>query len=72
MHCLIWIFTLLNWQYSYSRSLVKLKCLYGSIRAFPGVRLVKNPPANAGDTRDVGSIPRSGRYPGVGTGDQLQ
>ena len=72
MRCLIWIFTLLNWQYSYSRSLVKLKCLYGSIRGFPGVRVVKNPPANAGDTRDVGSIPRSGRYPGVGTGDQLQ
>ena len=35
----------------------------------PGGRLVKNPPANAGDTRDVGSIPVSGRSPGVGTGD---
>ena len=23
--------------------------------------MVKNPPANAGDARDVGSIPRSGR-----------
>ena len=72
MYCLIWIFTLLNWQYSYSRSLVKLKCLYGNIQGFPGIRVVKNPPANAGDTRDVGLIPRSGRYPGVGTGDQLQ
>ena len=27
---------------------------------------VKNPPANAGDLRDVGSIPESGRSPGVG------
>ena len=71
MHCLIWIFTLLNWQYSYSRSLVKLKCLYGSIRGFPGVRLVKNPPANAGDTRDVGSIPGLGRFTGVGNGNPL-
>ena len=26
----------------------------------------KNPPANAGDTRDVGSVPGSGRSPGEG------
>ena len=25
--------------------------------------MVKNPPANAGDIRDVGSIPGSGRFP---------
>ena len=25
--------------------------------------VVKNPPANAGDIRDVGSIPESGRFP---------
>ena len=31
--------------------------------------MVKNPPANAGDTRDVGSIPGSGRSPGVGNGN---
>ena len=29
---------------------------------------VKNPPANARDTGDVGSIPGSGRYPGEGNG----
>ena len=28
------------------------------------VLVVKNLPANAGDIRDVGSIPRSGRCPG--------
>ena len=28
--------------------------------------MVKNPSANAGDTRDVGSIPGSGKLPGVG------
>ena len=33
---------------------------------------LKNPPANAGDTRDVGSIPRSGRSPGGGNGHPLQ
>ena len=27
--------------------------------------MVKNPPANAGDTRDVGLIPGSGGYSGV-------
>ena len=30
------------------------------------VPVVKNPPANAGDIRDVGSIPGSGRSPGEG------
>ena len=29
------------------------------------VLVVKSPPANAGDTRDAGSIPGSGRSPGV-------
>ena len=29
----------------------------------PGVASVKNLPANAGDIRDVGSIPGSGRFP---------
>ena len=28
--------------------------------------MVKNPPANAGDIRDVGSVPGSGRSPGGG------
>ena len=30
------------------------------------VLVIKNLPANAGDIRDVGLIPRSGRYPGGG------
>ena len=30
--------------------------------------MVKNPPANAGHRRDKGSIPGSGRSPGVGSG----
>ena len=34
--------------------------------------VVKNPPANAGDIRDVGSIPGSGRPPGGGHGSPLQ
>ena len=34
--------------------------------------VVKNPLINAGDLRDVGSIPGLGRSPGVGNGNPLQ
>ena len=34
--------------------------------------VVKNPPANAGSMRDVGSFPGSGRPPGGGHGNPLQ
>ena len=34
--------------------------------------VVKNPPASAGDSRDMGSIPESGRFPGGGHGNPLQ
>ena len=33
---------------------------------------IKNPPANAGDTGDSGSIPEVGRAPGKGNGNPLQ
>ena len=36
------------------------------------VLMVKNLPANAGDTRDTGSIPGLGRSPGGGNGNPLQ
>ena len=36
------------------------------------VLLVKNPPANAGNVRDSGSIPGLGRLPGGGHGNPLQ
>ena len=39
---------------------------------FPGGRVVKNLPANAGDARDLGSVSGSGRSPGVGNGNPLQ
>ena len=34
--------------------------------------MVKNPPANAGDVRDVSSIPGTGRFPGEGHGNPVQ
>ena len=36
------------------------------------VLVVKNPPANAGDLRDSGSILGPGRSPGGGNGNPLQ
>ena len=34
--------------------------------------MVKNPPADAGDARDMGLIPGSGRSPEEGNGNSLQ
>ena len=36
---------------------------FRSLQGFPGGTVVKNSPANAGDTTDVGSIPGLGRFP---------
>ena len=36
------------------------------------VLVVKNLPANAGDTRDMGLIPGSGRSPGGGNGNPFE
>ena len=38
------------------------------ILGFPGGSVVKNPPANAGDSREVASIPGWGISPEVGNG----
>ena len=39
---------------------------------FQVVLVVKNPPANGGDIRDVGSVSGLGRLPGGGHGNPLQ
>ena len=39
---------------------------------FPGGTVVKNLPLNAGDVREVGFIPGSGRSSGIGNGNPLQ
>ena len=39
---------------------------------FPGGSVVKNPPANTGDSRDTRLIPGSEQSPGEGNGDPLQ
>ena len=44
-------------------------CLYGASQV---ALVVKNPPANAGDIRDMGSVPGLGRSPGRGHDNPLQ
>ena len=43
-----------------------------TVPSFPTGTVVKNPPANPGDSKDAGLIPGSGRYPGEGNGNPFQ
>ena len=45
--------------------------VYYICMGFSGGTVVKNLPANAGDTKDVGSIHGLGRFPGGGNGNPL-
>ena len=45
--------------------------VYENNRAFPVARLVENPPANAGDARDISSVSGWGRSPGERNGNLL-
>ena len=60
-----------------AQSQTRLKRLSSSSNSIPlgasqVVLVVKNPPSNAGGTRDAGSIPGSGRSPRGGHGNPLQ
>ena len=48
-----------------------LLSLFMNKGSFLSGSVVKNPPATAGDTEVVGSIPGSGRFPGGGNGKAL-
>ena len=48
------------------------KTLQASVLGFQGDTVVKNPPANAGDARDVGLIPGLGKTSREGNGNLLQ
>ena len=50
------------------RETEKISHKVGGDICFAGGAMVKNPPANAGDARDAGLTPRSGRSPGEGNG----
>ena len=49
-----------------------LKMSMTEIAGFPDAAVIKNLSTNAGDTRDTGSIPRSGRSPGGWHSNPLQ
>ena len=69
---LLWLFM---WASEGSLHLSVIHLITLSFRVpwgFPGGSVAKNPPASAGDTRDTGSIPESGRSPGGGHGSPLQ
>ena len=53
-------------------NLCKYQLISHNKGASQAARAVKNLPANAGDTRDTGSIPGLGRSPGGGHGNPLQ
>ena len=46
--------------------------MYYKICGFPSGSVIKNLPANGGDTGDLGSTPELGRSPEVGSGNPLQ
>ena len=55
------------------RSFQKVTSLsFCSASGFPGGSVVKNPPANAGDIRDMDLMPGSGRSPGGGHDNPFQ
>ena len=49
----------------------KFRGCQGFYAGFPGGTVIKNLPANAGDVKDGGSIPGSGRHPGKRHGNPL-
>ena len=71
-HCGICIFS--NWCFHVSSiyTAVELVDHMAGPGALLGGTMVKNPPANVEDGRDVGLIPGSGRSPGEGNGNPLQ
>ena len=61
----------------YLEAMLQLSCLgynppYMRVRASQEALVVKNPPAHAGDTRDSGLTPGSGKPPGGGPGNPRQ
>ena len=55
-------------KFSSFENFQNMKDVYGASQV---ALVVKNPPTNAGDVRDMGSIPGSGKSPGEGHGNML-
>ena len=59
------------WQHP-GKAVLLLLSFSTDVQGFPGGTRLKNQPAKAGDIRDVGLIPGSGRSPRGGHGNSLQ
>ena len=70
LRLLIEVFRTVCFKHCFVAVLVML-CFHFRL-GFPGGSVVKNPPASAGDSGVVGSIPGSERSPGGGHGNPLQ
>ena len=64
------IFISLSWERFYRN--IHIMPFWGISQVSQWFKKKKKSPANAGDTRDAGSIPGSGRFPGVGNGNPPQ
>ena len=64
----------ISWKYCDIKNqfLCFTECNCNQMIGFPGGTEIKHPLANAGDARDVGSIPESGRFPWVSNDNPLQ
>ena len=56
----------------YYSAIKRNEVLISATTGFPGGSVVKNTPANAGDTEEASSVPGLGRSPGEGNGNRLQ
>ena len=61
-----------NYPYLLAVYALEILLLLTCLRASQVALVVKNPPANAGDLRNAGSISGLGRFPGGGHGNPLQ
>ena len=68
--CGFWVTASVTWGIFFPQLIIFYHCLSES-HITQVALAVKNPPANAGDSRDAGSIPGLGRSPGEGNGNLL-
>ena len=72
---LIAILQLIFFNASFRMTIIHFICttdIYWALTGLPWLLSIKKPPANAGDIRDMGLIPGSGRSPWGGHGNPLQ
>ena len=60
------------WSRAYEQTVMVTRSQSSTEGASQVAPVVNNPPASAGDMRDMGSIPGSGKCPGGGHGNPLQ